>query len=58
MVCLGSGAKRSVKDYMLTRYTCYLIAMNGDTTKEGIAYIERTQARNRLKESEKRLSQK
>ena len=78
MVCLGSGAKRPVKDYMLTRYACYLIAMNGDTTKEEIAfaqsyfavqtrkqelieeriaYIERIQARNRLKESEKRLSQ-
>lgn len=78
MVCLGSGAKRPVKEYMLTRYACYLIAMNGDTTKEEIAfaqsyfavqtrkqelieeriaYIKRTQARNRLKESEKRLSQ-
>ena len=78
MVSLGSGASRKVKDYMLTRYACYLIAMNGDTTKEEIAfaqsyfavqtrktelieeriaYIERTRARNRLKESEKRLSQ-
>lgn len=78
MVSLGSGANRKVKDYMLTRYACYLIAMNGDTSKEEIAfaqsyfavqtrkteliveriaYIERTQARNRLKESEKRLSQ-
>ena len=26
MVSLGSGASRSVKDYMLTRYACYLIA--------------------------------
>ena len=33
MVSLGSGANRKVKDYMLTRYACYLIAMNGDTTK-------------------------
>ncbi|MBQ4559724.1 MAG: DNA damage-inducible protein D [Tyzzerella sp.] len=78
MVQLGSGAARKIKDYMLTRYACYLVAMNGDTTKEEIAfaqsyfavqtrkqelieeriaYIERTQARNRLKESEKRLSQ-
>ena len=78
MVQLGSGSKRNVKDYMLTRYACYLIAMNGDTSKEEIAfaqsyfavqtrkqelieeriaYIERVQARERLKESEKRFSQ-
>lgn len=78
MVQLGSGAKRNVKDYMLTRYACYLIAQNGDPKKdeiafaqgyfavqtrkqelieERIAYIERTEARGKLRESEKRLSQ-
>lgn len=78
MVQLGSGSKRNVKDYMLNRYACYLIAQNGDPKKEEIAfaqgyfavqtrkqelieekiaYIERTEARGRLKESEKRLSQ-
>ena len=78
MVPLGSGAHRPVKDYMLTRYACYLIAQNGDPKKEEIAFaqsyfavqtrkqeiieeriafIERTEARGRLKESEKRLSQ-
>lgn len=78
MVSLGSGAQRSVKDYMLTRYACYLIAQNGDPKKEEIAFaqsyfavqtrkqelieerielIERTEARGRLRESEKRLSQ-
>lgn len=78
MVQLGSGAERGVKDYMLTRYACYLIAQNGDPRKEEIAfaqsyfavqtrkqelieeriaYIERTEARGKLRESEKRLSQ-
>lgn len=78
MVPLGSGAQRSVKDYMLTRYACYLIAQNGDPKKEEIAFaqsyfavqtrkqelieerialIERTEARGKLRESEKRLSQ-
>ena len=78
MVQLGSGSQRAVKDYMLTRYACYLIAQNGDVKKEEIAfaqayfavqtrkqelieerisYIERSVARTKLKESEKRLSQ-
>ena len=34
MVPLDSGAYRKVKDYMLTRYACYLIAQNGDPKKE------------------------
>ncbi len=78
MVQLGSSSKRYIKDYMLTRYACYLIAQNGDSKKEKIAfaqsyfavqtrklevieerinYVERTAARGRLKEAEKRLSQ-
>lgn len=78
MVPLGSSAHRAVKDYMLTRYACYLIAQNGDPKKEEIAFaqsyfavqtrrqelieerialIERTEARVKLREAEKRLSQ-
>lgn len=33
MVALGSGSILEVKDYMLTRYACYLIAQNGDPRK-------------------------
>ena len=37
MVELGSGAERKIDDYMLSRYACYLIVMNGDPRKEVIA---------------------
>lgn len=78
MVKLGSGAERNISDYILTRYACYLIAQNGDSRKDEIAFaqsyfavqtrkqeiiedriklIERMEARDKLKESEKRLSQ-
>ena len=78
IVNLGSKATREIKDYMLTRYACYLICQNGDPSKEEIAfaqsyfavqtrkqelieermqYIQRNEARDRLKLSEKRLSQ-
>ena len=78
MVRLGSGSHREVRDYMLTRYACYLIAQNGDPRKDEIAFaqsyfaiqtrkqeliedrirlIERIEARDKLQESEKRLSQ-
>ena len=37
MVDIGSGAQREIDDYALSRYACYLIAMNGDPRKQVIA---------------------
>ena len=37
MVSIGSGATRTITDYHLSRYACYLIVMNGDPRKEVIA---------------------
>lgn len=77
-VVLGKSGIRNVADYMLTRYACYLIAQNGDSKKDEIAFAQsyfalqtrkqeliedrlslnkRMETRDRLKESEKKLSQ-
>jgi len=77
MIKLAKNAERSVKEYVLTRYACYLIAQNGDPRKNEISFaqsyfavqtrkqeviedrirlIERLNAREKLKESEKKLS--
>lgn len=40
MVHLGSGAERELEDYILSRYACYLIAMNGDSRKKTIALAQ------------------
>ena len=78
VVELGSSSEREIDDIMLTRYACYLIAQNGDSKKEDIAFaqtyfaiqtrkaeiieqrlleVERVQARNKLSETEKELSE-
>ncbi len=40
MVDLGSGATRAIDDVALTRYACYLIAQNGDSNKDAIAFAQ------------------
>lgn len=40
MVDLGSGATRAIDDIALTRYACYLIAQNGDPSKDAIAFAQ------------------
>lgn len=47
MVEIGSGAKRERENFALSKYACYLIAMNGDTSKPEIAtaqayFVEQT----------------
>jgi len=40
MVEIGSSTERPVDDIALTRYACYLIAQNGDSRKEEIAFAQ------------------
>src|SRR5690349_17543940 len=41
MVELGSGSVRTVEDYHLSRFACYLIAQNGDPRKPEIAAAQK-----------------
>lgn len=40
MVEIGSKTERAIVDIALTRYACYLIAQNGDSKKEEIAFAQ------------------
>ena len=37
---MPKGAEREIDDILLTRYACYLIAQNGDSRKEEIAFAQ------------------
>jgi DNA-damage-inducible protein D len=37
---MPKGATKNIDDIMLTRYACYLIAQNGDSSKEPIAFAQ------------------
>jgi len=49
----GKGAQREIGDWFLSRYACYLIAMNGDPQIEEVAYAQQYFAvETRLREQE------
>jgi len=63
MVDIGSGAKREVQDWYLSKYACYLITMNGDPSKHEVATAQtyfamqthQQEAQQQLTDEERRL---
>lgn len=63
MVDLGSGARRTRENWKLSKYACYLVAMNGDPAKPEIATAQtyftvqtaRQERQDSLTEEERRL---
>lgn len=61
MIETGKNAKREVEDFELSRYACYLIVQNADSTKEVIAlgqtYFAVQTRRQELQEQHGRLDE-
>jgi len=63
MVLIGSGAKREREDFYLSRYACYLIAMNAESSKPEVAcamtyfagQTRRQEVQDQLTEAERRM---
>jgi len=62
-ITAGKGAERSVGDYFLSRYACYLIAMNADSAKPEVGFAQtyfamqtrRQELQDQLTEDEQRI---
>lgn len=63
MVNIGSGAQRRIDNWILSKYACYLVAMNGDPSKPEIATAQsyfatqthKQEAQEQLMDHERRL---
>ena len=58
MVEIGSGARRNVKDYELSRYACYLIVMNRDPLKEDLPTPEKSTKQIEKEHEKKKIEDK
>jgi DNA-damage-inducible protein D len=63
LVEIGNSAQRARADWILSRYACYLIAMNADSTKQEVGYAQayfaiqarRQEVQDQLTATERRL---
>ena len=40
MVQIGSGSEKQIEDIALTRYACYMLFQNGDSSKNEVAFAK------------------